>query len=315
MKKGGMKTVARYAFAVIVLALILYLLDTNDVIETMAGANIASVAIAVAWSLGTRFFAAVRLRLLLVMQGALLSLRRVYFVGLSAVFYGLLVPGGTIAAFMARFVQFAKDARVEAIGAALVVDRVVATVFLLAVGAVAIALDRADPLWAGVIVVGTVLATVAVLFGRRSVPWLSERMDSIAGDGSSSRWRRLLADIGRAFLNYSDATRSQMLIVVATSLIAHLCGCLAFYTIALGIELDLSFLTVCWIRSGIILSAMLPISVAGLGVRELTAIALLAPLGFAEAEAVAFSILIFLVTPVTIGLIGGLGEAAGATSR
>ena len=57
-----------------------------------------------------------------------------------------------------------------------------------------------------------------------------------------------------------------------------------------------------------ILSTMIPVSVAGLGLREVAAIALLLPLGTGEAQAVGFSILIFLVTPFTVGLIGGAAE-------
>ena len=315
MKTGGLKTAARYAFAVIVLALILYLLDTTDVIATVAGANVASVAVAVGFALATRFFAAMRLRLLLGMQGAMLPLRKVFFIGLSAVFYGLLVPGGTIASFVARVVQFSRQVKVEVIGAALVVDRVVATALLLAIGAVAVAFDRADPLWAGIVLAGVLVCAGIVLFGRGTMEWLRTRLDGLVDDASSGRWRGIAVRTAKAFLIYSTASRGQVLVIFMSSLIAHLCGCLAFYAIAAGIGLDVSFLAMCWIRSGIILSAMLPISVAGLGVREVTAIALLLPLGVAEAQAVGFSILIFLVTPVTIGLIGGLAELAGATSR
>jgi uncharacterized membrane protein YbhN (UPF0104 family) len=53
---------------------------------------------------------------------------------------------------------------------------------------------------------------------------------------------------------------------------------------------------------------MIPISVAGLGLREAAAIGLLVPLGVGEAQAVGFSLLIFLVSPLIVGLIGGSGE-------
>ena len=73
--------------------------------------------------------------------------------------------------------------------------------------------------------------------------------------------------------------------------------------------------TICWIRTGMILSTMIPLSVAGLGLREITAVGLMVPLGFAQAQAVGYAILIFLVRPVMIGIIGGVGEFFGATSR
>ena len=57
-----------------------------------------------------------------------------------------------------------------------------------------------------------------------------------------------------------------------------------------------------------ILFTMIPVSVAGLGLREVAANVLLVPLGAGEAQAAGFSILVFLVTPVILGLIGGAAE-------
>ena len=105
------------------------------------------------------------------------------------------------------------------------------------------------------------------------------------------------------------------MIVLATSLLTHLWGCLAYYAIAIGMGLDIPFLSICWIRSGMILSAMVPVSVAGLGLREIAAIGLLVPLGFAEAQAVGFSIVVFLSMPVIIGLIGGFVELLRVTDK
>ena len=310
-----MKTAARYVFAVVVLALILFLLDAHDVLVTIAGTNVASVVMALGFALGAQVFSAIRLRQLLVMQDISLRLRKVFLIGLSAVFYGLLIPGGTRAALVARFVQLSRAARVERIGAALVVDRLVATATLLVIGALAIAFDQAEPLWAGIIVAGILCGAGAFLFMRPSLTWLRARLDRMDRNESSGRLHKLGVRISRALLNYASTGRAQVLGVLAASLTAHLFGCLTFYAIAIGVGLDLPFLSICWIRSGMILSTMIPVSVAGLGLREITAIGLLVPLGYAQAQAVGYAILIFLVTPVMIGLIGGVAELLGATSR
>lgn len=311
----AVKTAARYIFAIVVFALILYLFDANDVLATLRGANTASVAIGLGLALATHVCAAIRLQHLLVMQDISLRLRQVFFISLSAVFYGLLIPGGTVAAFVARFVQLRRAAGVERIGAALVVDRLFATGGLLVVGAVAVAFDQAELLGTGVIVAGVLLGAGALLFMRPCAAWLNARLDGVETDESSGRWRRLWARIGQASRNYSKASRADVLRLVAASLTAHLFGCLMFYAIAVGLGLELSFLSICWIRSGIILSTMIPVSVAGLGLRELTAIGLLVPLGFAQAQAIAYAILILLVKTVMVGIIGGVGELVGATTR
>ena len=311
----AVKTAARYVFSVSVFILILYLFDAKDVLATIAGADVTSVVIAIGFALGAQCFAAVRLKQLLVLQDIMLSLRKVFFVGLSAMFYGLVIPAGTVAAFAVRFVQLSRNARVEPVAAALVVDRVIATVFLVVIGTMTIALDQAEPLWAGVIVAGTIFGAGIFAFGRRSSMWVIKRLDTVANNERSNRLRRFGVRISSTFFNYSTAGGGEVLIVLATSLLTHLCGCLAYYAIAIGMGLDISFLSICWIRSGMILSTMIPLSVAGLGLREIAAISLLVPLGFSEAQAVGFSILIFLATAVIIGLIGGFGELLRAVDN
>lgn len=306
------KTAARYAFSVSVFTLILYLFDANHVLATIAGADIASVVIAVGFALGAQFFVAIRLKRLLALQDIRLSLRKAFFIGLSAMFYGLVIPGGTVAAFALRLVQLSRDARVESVAAALVVDRVIATVFLVVIGTMTFALDHAESLWVGVIVAGTIFGAGIFALGRRPSTSVIELLDNVE---SFNRLHRFSVRFSRAFMNYSTAGGGEVLIVLATSLLAHLCGCVAYYAIATGMDLGISFLSICWIRSGMTLLTMIPVSVAGLGLREIAAIGLLAPQGFGEAQVVGFSILIFLATSVFVGLVGGFGELLRATNK
>jgi uncharacterized protein (TIRG00374 family) len=302
------KSAARYVFSISILVVILYLFDANDVLATMANAEIGSLLIAVGLALSSQFFSAMRLHRLVVLQDIALSLGRIFLIGLSAVFYGLIVPGGTLAALAVRFVQLSRDARVESVAAALIVDRVIATAFLIVVGTIAIAFDKTEPLWASVIAAGIIFSAGSFVFGRRFILRSIDRLDDASRRDSHSRMHGFAERIGGAFLKYSTVGSGQILIVLAVSLLAHLCGCLTYFTIAKSMGLNIAFLSICWIRSGMILSTMIPVSVAGLGLREVAAIALLVPLGVGEAQAIGFSILIFLVTPVIVGLIGGSGE-------
>jgi uncharacterized protein (TIRG00374 family) len=312
---SAVKTAARYFFSATVFTVILYLFNANDVLTTMAGTNIASIIIVVGFSLGAQLFAAIRLQQLLVLQDIILSIRKVLLIGLSAVFYGLMIPGGTVAAFAVRFVQLSRNARIEFVAAALVVDRIIATMFLVFIGIIAITFDQVESFWVGPMVTVAIISVGFFVFRQRTSAWMVDRLDNIASDESPGRLRRFGMKICKAFLNYSTIDNKQALKILAVSLLAHLCGCIAFYVVATSVELELSFLSICWIRSGLILSVMIPISIAGLGVREITAIGLLVPLGFGEAQAVGFSILIFLGTSVIPGLIGGIFELLGTTGR
>ena len=304
----SVKSAGKYAFSLSVLTAIFYLIDANDILATMATANLWAVIVAIGFALGAQVFSAMRLNRLAFLQEISLTFVKVMLIVLSAVFYGLVVPGGTVAAFVVRFVQLSQEARVESVAATLIVDRVIATVFLIAIGVIAIAFDQAEPAWAIVVAVGIFLAVGIFVFGRRFLLRIMDSLENASNRGLTSRLHESVGRVGRAFLKYSAAESWQILIIVAATLFAHLCGCLVYFTIAKSLGLNFTLLSICWIRSGMILSTMIPVSVAGLGLREVAAIALLVPLGIGEAQAVGFSILVFLVTPFTVGLMGGAAE-------
>ncbi len=314
----GLKTAGRFAFSVILFTLILYVLDANSVVETMARANIVHLVIAVGCVLCAQCIAAIRLNRLLVLQQITISLWKVFSIGLAAIFYGLVIPGGTVAAFLVRYAHLTRNARGEDVAAALIVDRVAATVFLLIIGGLAFASEMAGMLGVSLLVVGLLSMAGIVFIGRQSFSGLVDTLNAFASqDESSSRLYRIVIRVSRALLSYSTISRNQVLMLFLTSVLSHLFGCLAYFTIAIGIGLDFSFQTSCWVRSGMILSTMVPVTVAGLGLREITAVGLLVPLGIAEVQAVGYSLFIFLVTPVIVGLIGGIAELFGTilTSR
>ena len=311
----SVKSVGKFAFSLSVLAAIFYLIDANAVFAALVNADPWMVIFAIGFALGSQVFSAMRLHQLALLQDIPLQFVRVLLIGLSAVFYGLIVPAGTVAAFAVRFIQLSREARVESVAAALITDRVIATIFLIAIGMIAISFDRADPLLAVAIAAAAVVAVGTIVFGRQLIlriwQWLKSRSSRIL----PIRLYDYAGRVSKVFVKYSAADGRQIAIIGASTLLAHLCGCLVYYAIAKSLSLNLTLLTVCWIRSGMILSTMIPVSVAGVGLREVAAIVLLATLGISEAQAVGFSILVFLVTPVLVGLIGGVAELYRAVLR
>lgn len=303
-----LKSIGKYALSLSILAAIFYLIDANDIVAAMATVDPAAMAVAVGLALGSQFFSAIRLHRLAVLQEIVLGFSRVLVIGLSAVFYGLVVPAGTVAAFAVRFIQLSRNARMESVAATLVVDRALATVSLVAIGVLAFALDQSEPWWAAIILAGAVVVAGAVVFGRRVYRSLMNWLEQASDGGVLEKTHGALRRITGAFGKFSGVDRQQLVVVIAATLAAHLCGCLVYIAVAKSLGLDLALLSICWIRSGMILAAMIPLSVAGLGLRELAAIALIVPLGIVEAQAVAFSILVFLVTPFAVGLVGGVVE-------
>jgi uncharacterized protein (TIRG00374 family) len=105
-----------------------------------------------------------------------------------------------------------------------------------------------------------------------------------------------------------NLSKDIILIVCGLSIFAHLLGILAYYLIILAMGIHIRFVTIAWIRSGIILATMIPVSISGLGLREGAAYVLMNRYGVIAKESIAFSFLIFLTTILMPGLLGGLWE-------
>ncbi|GBD39749.1 hypothetical protein HRbin37_02035 [bacterium HR37] len=85
-------------------------------------------------------------------------------------------------------------------------------------------------------------------------------------------------------------------------------GVLIYYVLAASLKLELSFVTIGWIRSAVVLATMFPVSFSGLGIREGVLLVLLKPFEVSEKEALALSFLVFCTTLLLIGIIGGILE-------
>ena len=91
------------------------------------------------------------------------------------------------------------------------------------------------------------------------------------------------------------------------SVVIHLLGILCYVLIACSLGWDISYISMGWSRSGLILATMIPISISGLGLRETAALLLLG--AFGADEAVAFALLVFGITVLFFGSLGGIVEA------
>ena len=91
------------------------------------------------------------------------------------------------------------------------------------------------------------------------------------------------------------------------SILSHSVFILGAYFLLLSLHVELSFIAVAWIRSVVFILASLPISLAGLGVREVGFIALFNFYGVDSNAAVAYGLLVFAVQ-LAVGFLGLIVE-------
>jgi hypothetical protein len=83
---------------------------------------------------------------------------------------------------------------------------------------------------------------------------------------------------------------------------------------AMAVGLELALVTVLWMRAGLQVVLLLPLSIGGLGLREAGLVGLSAIIGVPAATAVTWSLTLFLGTLV-VAAAGGLIEAGAASNR
>lgn len=278
----------------------------GDVASVIADVRMAPLLGALATVVASQFLVAHRLKRLTDAHDLGLTTAQVLGVNLSTLFYGLFVPAGNFVGFAVRFYRLSGAQRkVAAAAVALLLDRLAATATLCFVGAAFWFAERpAGTELVPVVMLGTLLAmtlVIAVLATPVRVPGIAIITNMLV---KVKKLRSL-----RAALRDSRALPRHALVpLVMMSIAAHLLGMLGYWLVALALGLDLSFVSTGWLRSSMIFAALLPLSIAGLGVREGTAVALLSAYGIASEEALAFSLLAFAVTVLFPALLGGLVE-------
>lgn len=144
------------------------------------------------------------------------------------------------------------------------------------------------------------LATVALGASRR----LRERVrDRLGRGGRGGRWLALRTDeLGSCF----EAFRSrpgQVLLAFGVCLLVHASTFVLVILGARALEISVPFTTLVLVTTISWVIVLVPVSIGGLGLRELTFVALLAPQGVGDDQAAALSLFQFSVS-VFVGLVG-----------
>ena len=305
------KSVIKLLVAVVTLTLLLTQVRFADVIAAIRAADLGIVAAAFGVVMLMQWWAAHRLKLLVDAHGLRLPTLTVFDINLATLFYGLFLPGGAFTGIAIRFYRLAKEQHCAVqTGVALLMDRIIASITLLLAGIGLWLIDWPSRQTPALLFMALGVAGLAamhlVLFGRASVPILAPMRRLLLGIGGKK-----LTSLREAMLTQAAMPRGKLAVVFAWSCGAHVLGILAYWMLARSMGIELSFLTVGWVRSTMILVSMIPLSISGLGLREGATIAVFAQFnaGGGGAEAMAFSLLIFGVTILAVGLVGGLFEA------
>lgn len=306
----------RLGFTLVSLVALVWLVSPQAILAVFRTADPEWVAAGIVLSLAAMLLSANIFQQILALRGVDAPYAVVLAANLAGDFYSLSLPGGLAVGGAVRLLRLGRDGLgMSGVLAAIVASRVQEMLLQLSLALVAMCwiasrLPAAGP-WGAVIGFG-VLATACAyfaLFNRTSRRW---------GFGLIARWlprrskwtrrlRRLLVRAGRV---RSVGTWAHVRLL-AMGVLRHLLGATAFLAFAAAAGADLGLAPAIWVRGVTGITMLLPLSVAGLGLRELSYVALLGIFGVPPAMALAMSLMVF-GTLLLSAAAGGLIELGSA---
>jgi uncharacterized protein (TIRG00374 family) len=290
------------------LAAVFSLIPLKQVADALLRADWGVVVLSFAVIAVAHYLNGVQMYLITRHQGISLSVNQIFVVNQITKFYGLFLPG-IIAGGAIRWYHFSRPDRKPAQAlAAIILNRVLETSMLMCLGLGFWLIDQqaanAVPLQYLVLLVVISLLVYAVSFSRRAHALILR----VANARFVPRWaadkaRKVFSALG----TYEDLPRREHTAVLMIAIFRHLLGLCSLYMLAVALSLDIGLASLGWIRSFVAIAMFIPFSISGLGVREVTFVALLVPYGVPSDAALALSLLVFS-RGLAFALLGGILE-------
>jgi uncharacterized membrane protein YbhN (UPF0104 family) len=293
---------ARFLVAAIGLWIIFRQVPPDEVMTVIRNAHWIWVLAGFIVAAGAQWLLAARMRVLTDAYHLRLRTIDVLHVNVTTRFYGLFLPGGGLAAGAVRVFRFARLQGDYTAGiAAVAFDRALTTAVQCLMGLAfgAFAWRPGQSPWLGLMALIAIgLTTPFVVLARR-------RGETHARSSRGGLLARKIEVLSAGISNLSGSDWRRLL---GWSITAHLVGTLEYVLLARALDLDVGFATAGWVRAVMLTATTVPITVSGLGLREGAALLIFAGYGISSESALAFSLLVFVVSHLGIGLIGAFFE-------
>jgi uncharacterized membrane protein YbhN (UPF0104 family) len=296
---------------------VLHVTPPTTVIRTLQGSILSLVVLGVLMNVATRVAAAERT--LVMNQGLGLAISRWQTLETLFIsnFYALLSPGPWLSGAVSVYRYKSFGTSVTGGVSSLLASRGIEFVVIIAWGCVCALLDPHVsaaslrlPLWLGALCLLAAACGIAVwmILHRRF------RASGFKRNGVAHLRRRVFAKVAEVWAQIlAQGPAVALKASIPASIQALLSGA-ALAVLARSLQIDISWTSGIWMSAAVYAVVLLPISIAGLGVREITLVKSFALLGYAPRAAVAVSVLLFL-DQLLSALIGGLLQIGSVIVR
>ncbi len=316
MKKKIQKTLLRGGISVLLMAAILWKIDLEGLRATFMAVQPGVFALATALFLLQQAIIAYSWQMLLDAQKSNVPFATVLKVHFMGTFFGVFMPTSIgmdiVRAFsLSRYMKKGMDAATS-----MFISRVVGYIVFFAIAllvAVPVAYQTGNPLlfWLVLGLFFGFMVAVWMVMSERVLGWFRPLLLKFRLSGVADKIGQFQK--GAQFLHQN---RTLMLKLLAVSVLFQVLGIYVIYLVGRSLHIDIG-LTYYFIYVPLIMAiTILPLSIAGIGIREGSFVFFFTPLGATEEQALSLSLLLF-AQMIFVALIGGvlylLGDFAPKT--
>ena len=303
--------IVRIAVSAALISYLLLKVPLKDVGRALLGARPIWLAVAFTLVGATNLLAALQMRSILAVQGMRFTLRQISAINLVTKFYGLFLPG-YLAGGVIRWNHFSgpEGKRAQAF-AAMLFSREVELLTTIGFGVVFYRLAHTALTARATFTTLAIALAGAVLLVLLSVNERAHRilLTGLARLPLPRRLQQSAVKISDCLVDFGRQGRGHHLPFLALCIVRNAIGVAAFVCFARALTVTAPAMDLGWIRALLDLVAILPVSLAGIGVRDASLVALLVPMGVTSGAALALSLLL-LGRTLIVALIGGIVEGA-----
>lgn len=317
------KHTGKFAFSI---GLVIYLIssvDLNRLDEPFRNANLMGVLVStVLVTIGVIYLQALEIHYSMV-KASRISVLALCKINFSLMFYVLFMPAGIT--FVIRWDKYRRAGHGGFDSAALVgFHKILQLVVAGAVAFLVLALSSKSlgqygeelVMLIGIAMVLLVIGLVLVILGHgtKQTVWLLHAL-GLTHKSNATGWRlklgtfveRVVTKLAAAFTTFRHLGTQNMLLVFLFACLQHLFIILSSWVIVAMVDPNATFMAVAFVRSVVVILLTIPISVGGLGVRELAFFTLFPLFGVSSASALTASLILFGVQLI-VSAIGALVE-------
>ena len=292
----------------ILLTYLLTVIPISAILSSIKSADITWVLIGIILATPISYLSALETQYLTKIQGMTLSVVEILKIHLATSFYALFLPG-TLSGGAVKWYKFSKHGNKSSAAAVVVFNRFLEILIIVIIGiffsfpALNATSNQKLSLALGIIFLVMILLYFLLLNNSVLIfitkIFLTLPLPNII--------KQKIGKFIEAMHQFQNLRLKDHFEILGLLFLYHGIGVLSFYCFAKSLNIDVSIWVIGWVRSAIAIAILLPLSFAGLGIREGTLVFLLGQYGVMPNDSMALSF-IFLVRNILSSMFGGLFE-------